>query len=139
MSTVSFSVVDPRVVAVEAVVMDENLDHRPPDNEVRLRGRVSGSPETRALPSGDELVSLRIVVARSATARKRSKVGIDTIELTAWSSALRRKASRLTDGDVVEITGELRRRFARGGAGVMSFVGVDLLTCDRVRQEPVSR
>lgn len=119
--------------------MPESTTPQRPHNEVRLRGRVSGSPETRALPSGDELVSLRIVVPRSTAARKRSKVGIDTIELTAWSSALRRKASRLTDGDVVEITGELRRRFARGGAGVMSFVGVDLLTCDRVREEPVSR
>lgn len=119
--------------------MPENPDQQPPDNEVRLRGRVSGSPETRDLPSGDELVSLRIVVPRSAAARKRSRVGIDTIELTAWSSTLRRKAARLTDGDVVEITGELRRRFVRGGAGVMSFVGVDLLTCDRVRDETAPR
>lgn len=134
-----FSIVDFRVLAVEAFVMDENLHHQSSDNEVRLRGRVSGTPETRALPSGDELVSLRIVVPRSAAARKRSKVGIDTIELTAWSSALRRKASRLAEGDVVEITGELRRRFVRGGTGVMSFVGVDLLTCDRVREETASR
>lgn len=118
----------------EPGAMDETMNQRPPDNEVRLRGRVSGAPETRALPSGDELVSLRIVVPRSAAARRRSRVGIDTIELTAWSSALRRKVSRLAEGDVVEVTGELRRRFTRGSAGVMSFVGVDLLTCDRVRQ-----
>lgn len=85
--------------------MDENPDGHFPDNAVRLRGRVSGTPETRTLPSGDELVSLRIVVPRSPAARKRSKVGIDTIELTAWSSALRRKAARLTEGDVIEITG----------------------------------
>ena len=122
-------------MAVEACVMPENPDHQPPDNEVRLRGRVSGSPETRVLPSGDELVSLRIVVPRSAAARKRSRVAIDTIELTAWSATLRRKTVRLEEGDVVEITGELRRRFVRGGAGVMSFVGVDLLTCDRVREQ----
>lgn len=119
--------------------MDENAHHHLPDNQVRLRGRVSGTPETRALPSGDELVSLRIVVPRSAAARKRSKVSIDTIELTAWSAVLRRKASRLVEGDVVEVTGELRRRFVRGNAGVTSFVGVDLLTCDRVRREPVPR
>lgn len=119
--------------------MDETATHQIPDNEVRLRGRVSGSPETRALPSGDELVSLRIVVPRSAAARKRSKVSVDTIELTAWTSALRRKATRLVEGDVVEITGELRRRFVRGGAGVMSFVGVDLLTCDRVREASTAR
>ncbi len=119
--------------------MDETANHQLSDNEVRLRGRVSGSPETRSLPSGDELVSLRIVVPRSAAARKRSKVSVDTIELTAWTSALRRKTSRLAEGDVVEVTGELRRRFVRGGAGVMSFVGVDLLTCDRVREASAAR
>ncbi len=119
--------------------MDETSTPHLPVNHVRLRGRVSGSPETRVLPSGDELVSLRIVVPRSAAARKRSKVGIDTIELTAWSAALRRKVSRLVEGDVVEVTGELRRRFVRGGTGVMSFVGVDLSTCDRVREQSAAR
>jgi hypothetical protein len=33
-------------------------------NEVRLVGRVSGRPERRTLPSGDQLVSLRLVVRR---------------------------------------------------------------------------
>jgi len=103
------------------------------NNHVRLVGRVSGSPASRTLPSGDELVSLRVVVPRSAAARRRSKVTIDTIELTAWSAALRRKVSRLVDGDQIQVSGELRRRFARGAAGVQSFVGVDLLTCDRLQ------
>ncbi len=33
-------------------------------NEVRLVGRVSGMPEVRAMPSGDEVVQLRVVVRR---------------------------------------------------------------------------
>ncbi|GAA1734528.1 single-stranded DNA-binding protein [Aeromicrobium alkaliterrae] len=108
-------------------------------NDVRLRGRVSGGPVTRSLPSGDELVSLRIVVPRSAAARKRSKATVDTIELTAWTAALRRTASRLSEGDVIEVTGELRRRFARGSGGPQSFMGVDVTSCRRVRADPEAR
>ncbi|WP_229053795.1 single-stranded DNA-binding protein [Aeromicrobium sp. Leaf350] len=108
-------------------------------NDVRLRGRVSGDPETRVLPSGDELVSLRLVVPRSAAARKRSKATVDTIELTAWTAALRRTVGRLSSGDVVEVSGELRRRFARGAGGAQSFMGVDLTACRRVRPEPPAR
>ncbi len=115
--------------------MDETTTH----NEVRLLGRVSGTPETRTLPSGDELVSLRLVVPRSTAGRRRSKVTIDTIELNAWTAALRRSAARLADGEVVEVTGELRRRFSRAGGGVQSFMGVDLLTCRRVKPEVPGR
>ena len=43
-----------------------------PLNEVHLRGRVSGLPETRALPSGDTVVLVRLVVPRTrAGARHR--------------------------------------------------------------------
>jgi single-strand DNA-binding protein len=41
-------------------------------NEVRLVGRVSGEPETRTMPSGDEVVLLRVVVRRPAEAAARS-------------------------------------------------------------------
>ena len=34
-------------------------------NEVRLVGRVSGEPTVRTLPSGDEVVTLRVVVSRT--------------------------------------------------------------------------
>lgn len=33
-------------------------------NEVRLVGRVSGRPEERVLPSGDRLMTFRVVVTR---------------------------------------------------------------------------
>ncbi|MFT4298590.1 MAG: single-stranded DNA-binding protein [Aeromicrobium sp.] len=100
-------------------------------NEVRLRGRVSSGPESRTLPSGDQVVSLRIVVPRSTAVRRRSKAPVDTFELAAWTSALRRKVNRLKPGDIIEITGELRRRFSRGTGGARSFVTVDLQRCDR--------
>ena len=103
-----------------------------PVNEVRLIGRVSAAPETRLLPSGDELVSFRLVVRRSAAARRRSKQVVDTIECTVWRAALRRSVMRLGAGTEVAVTGELRRRFSRTGGGAVSWVSVEVDSCRRV-------
>lgn len=103
----------------------------PAVNAVRLSGRVSAAPEARMLPSGDEVVSFRLVVPRSAAALTRSKQRVDTIECSAWAARLRRSVRRLEPGDLVTVTGELRRRFTRGPQGPMSWVNVDLVTCQR--------
>jgi len=105
--------------------------HEPSVNAVRLSGRVSAAPEARMLPSGDEVVSFRLIVPRSPSARRRSKQRVDTIECSAWTARLRRSVRRLTAGDAVTVTGELRRRFTRGAGGPMSWVNVDLDTCER--------
>ncbi len=99
-------------------------------NTVRLAGRVSAAPEARILPSGDEVVSFRLVVPRSAAARRRSKQLVDTIECSAWTARLRRSVRRLEAGAAVTVSGELRRRFNRGPQGTMSWVSVDLETCE---------
>jgi single-strand DNA-binding protein len=83
------------------------------------------------LPSGDEVVSFRLVVPRSAAARRRSKQLVDTIECSAWTARLRRTVRTLEAGESVTVTGELRRRFTRGSRGTMSWVSVDLETCER--------
>jgi len=95
-------------------------------NTVTLVGRVSAPAEHRTLPSGDELVSFRVVVDRSPAARRRSKQTVDTFECTAWSSRLRRRALRLSAGDRVKVDGELRRRFSRAGGSPVSWVSVDV-------------
>ncbi len=105
-------------------------------NAVRLSGRVSAAPEARMLPSGDEVVSFRLVVPRSPTALRRSKQLVDTIECSAWTARLRRSVRRLEAGDRVTVTGELRRRFSRGAGGPMSWVNVDLETCERATASP---
>jgi single-strand DNA-binding protein len=102
------------------------------NNLVRLVGRVSADPETRQLPSGDEVVTFRLVVRRSAAARRRSKQVVDTIECTVWRAALRRSVVRLTAGTEVAVEGQLRRRFTRGGAGPVSWVSVEVDACRRV-------
>ncbi len=104
-------------------------------NLVQLRGRVSADPLARMLPSGDEVISFRLIVPRSANARRRSKHRVDTIECSAWNAKLRKKARSLEAGDEVTVSGELRRRFSRGSAGPMSWVSVDLDTCERTPQD----
>ena len=86
-------------------------------NEVRLVGRVSRSPEAKELPSGDIVVQLRVVVGRPPSDRKTQ---VDTIDVSCWTAAARRAALRQHEGDVVEVSGSLRRRFYRIGAATQS-------------------
>jgi single-strand DNA-binding protein len=95
-------------------------------NEVRLRGRVSGLPEERLLPSGDRVVLLRLVVPRSAAGRTTGRRAVDTLDCAVWRAQLRRRAARMSDGDEVEVTGALHRRFWRSGAGVASRYEVEV-------------
>ncbi|GAA3532360.1 hypothetical protein GCM10022234_31680 [Aeromicrobium panaciterrae] len=112
--------------------MTQTSNHETSHNHVTLAGRVSASPEAHILPSGDEVVSFRLIVPRSAAARRRSKQPVDTIDCAAWTSALRRAVRRLEPGTEVVVTGELRRRFSRGPAGPISRVTVELDSCERV-------
>ena len=102
-------------------------------NSVQLVGHVSGEPIERQLPSGDHLVSFRVVVPRRAAARRRTRQSVDTVECSAWSAKVRRTAVRLAVGDLVAVSGELRRTFRRSRAGVRSWVTVDV---DRIERTP---
>ena len=107
-------------------------------NQVTLTGRVSADPETKLLPSGDEVVSFRLIVPRSPAALKRSKQTVDTIECSVWTSTLRRAVVRLGAGAEITITGELRRRFSRGAAGAISWVNVDVDSVQKVSAATVA-
>lgn len=110
-------------------------------NEVVLVGRVSGTPQERELPSGDALVSWRVVVDRPAPRRStpsRRSPTIDTIDCVAWSAALRRTARALADGDVVAVDGALRRRFWRAGAGAASRTEVEVVALRRLSRRGAS-
>ena len=110
-------------------------------NDVVLVGRVSGAPEERELPSGDVLVSWRVVVDRPPP-RRAAPSGvraptIDTLDCVAWSGAVRRTARGLADGDVVAVEGALRRRFWRAGAGAVSRTEVEVEQLRRLsRRKP---
>lgn len=103
-------------------------------NEVRLVGRLSGVPLTRVLPSGDELTTWRIVVGRrpQASATERKAPTVDTIDCVAHKRAVRRLATKWTAGEVLEITGALRRRFWRGPSGAASRCEVEVVAAKKL-------
>ncbi|MFW5474096.1 single-stranded DNA-binding protein [Knoellia sp. CPCC 206450] len=96
-------------------------------NSVELVGRVSGEPDARVLPSGDDLVTLRVVVPRPAGGP------VDTIDLACWSRSARRSAQRMSDGDRVHVVGALRRRFFRTPGGAASRYEVEVTKLTRRR------
>lgn len=101
-------------------------------NHVAVSGRVSNAAEIRTLPSGDILASFRLIVERTAATRKRSKQTVDTFECVAWTSRLRNSAAKLQPGDVIEVTGQLRRRFSRASGVPASWVTIEVETCRKV-------
>lgn len=93
------------------------------ENAVVLVGRVSVPPETRTLPSGDELVTFRLVVPRSGPRRgvgAKARSTVDVLDIACWSARTRRCALRLQGGEMVRVEGALRRRFFRAGGATAS-------------------
>lgn len=82
-------------------------------NDVALRGWVTTVASERELPSGDLVVQFRIAITRP-------EGGVDTIDLESWSAKTRRTASSLKDGEWVEISGSIRRRFWKSGGALAS-------------------
>ena len=101
-------------------------------NEVMVQGRVSSTGEERVLPSGDAVLALRVVVPRGGPLRSTTSATVDVIEVACWSATTRRRARSLAEGDVVQISGALRRRFFRVGAVVQSRYEVEARTVRRV-------
>ncbi len=101
-------------------------------NAIHLIGRVATAPTERVLPSGDVIVTFRLVVARpiprstvrastdGAGAERPRRPSVDTFEIACWTRLARRSATRLSVDCVAEITGSLRRRFFRTPGGPQS-------------------
>ena len=101
-------------------------------NEVRLVGRLSVDPEVKVMPSGDTLVSFRLVVGREPDAKRRTTV--DALECSAWTRRSQRSVRSWRVGDVVEVTGALRRRFFRSAGAPASRVEVEVARGRLVRR-----
>jgi single-strand DNA-binding protein len=104
-----------------------------PLNEVRLRGRVALAAVARILPSGDRLVTTRLIVDRDDDARRRSAQRVDAIECVAWSRRAQRAALGWAPGDLVEVDGAIRRRFYREAGAAVSRVEVEIRSARRAR------
>jgi single-strand DNA-binding protein len=118
---------------------DEQRAKDQPFNQVKLVGRVAAAPETKEMPSGDLMTSFRVIVPRedrpaSGSRGPTRKGGVDTIECVAWRAGLRRTVNSWQEGDMVAVTGALRRRFWRGEAGASSRHEIEVLEATRVRR-----
>lgn len=83
-------------------------------NHIELMGRLAAAAETRTLPSGDDIVVFRLIVARPEGSR------VDTIDCLVDSAALRKRMLKMPAGTQLELHGRLERRFWRSVAGVSS-------------------
>lgn len=95
----------------EATLEEEEIDYSL--NDVALRGWVTTTATERELPSGDLVAQFRIAITRP-------EGGVDTIDLESWSAKTRRSALSLKDGEWVEISGSIRRRFWKSATGLVS-------------------
>ena len=95
-------------------------------NLVELCGRVSGEPQERELPSGDTVVEFRLIVSRE------SRSGVDTLDIGAWSAKARRKCTSLKEGEWIEISGSIHRRFWQAPQGVASRWQVEASEITRI-------
>jgi len=100
-------------------------------NDVRLVGRLSGDAVERTLPSGDPLVTWRLVIRRPQAPRAGPPV--DTIDCMAWAAGIRRKAMGWSAGDVIECEGSLRRRFWRTAGAAVSRFEVEVTRATRMK------
>jgi single-strand DNA-binding protein len=94
-------------------------------NEVRLVGRVSGSPEESTLPSGDTVWNFRLVVDRPPE-RSRPGQPVDTLDCAVWAGRVRRSVGSWVAGDVVEVEGAVRRRFYTTPVGKASRYEIEV-------------
>jgi single-strand DNA-binding protein len=111
-------------------------DQGGPANEVRLRGRLAAPPRLRELPSGDTVWNLRVVVERPPLppGKERPRQRVDSLECAVWAGRLKSQVGKWEAGDVVDVTGALRRRFFRAGGATASRVEVELTGGRRVRR-----
>ena len=115
--------------------MTVDADPHVHQNDVHLVGRLAVEPVRRELPSGDVLVSFRLVVARQPGRRGPSGRGpsVDTLDCAAWRRDVQRTLTRMNPGDIVEVHGSLRRRFWRSGVAPASRSEVEVSKLTRVK------
>ncbi|MDO8731331.1 MAG: single-stranded DNA-binding protein [Actinomycetota bacterium] len=102
-------------------------------NEVHLVGRLGQQVITRELPSGDEIASFTVIVARSGRLREGSP-RVDSLACQTTRAQIRSKVEVWAPGSWVEVHGSLRRRFWQGGGGLGSATEIEVRALTRVRE-----
>ena len=83
-------------------------------NHCILEGRLAAPAEERTLPSGDTIVTFRIIVPREEPGR------VDTIDCCLHAPRLRRRMLAIPALTDIHVEGQLHRRFWRGPTGPVS-------------------
>ena len=86
-----------------------------PINEVYLVGRITSKSGEKKLPSGDLVSEFRMVIDRGKKAG-----AIDTIDVAAWKSSLRKRINSIEIDTWIEVKGSVRRRFWQSATGLAS-------------------
>jgi single-strand DNA-binding protein len=94
-------------------------------NEVRLVGRLSAVPAELTLPSGDTLWTFRLVVERGDGGGRGQQ--LDTLDCAVWGGRVKRSVPSWSEGDMVEVTGAIRRRFYAAGAAKVSRYQIEVV------------
>lgn len=105
-------------------------------NDVLLRGRISAEPERRTLPSGDSVLTLRLVVRRMGRSpmTRGSRQVSDWVDCSVWGGRVQATAAGWHAGDEVELRGALRRRYYRTPTGSATRLEVEVLGGKRLRR-----
>lgn len=98
-------------------------------NSVHLVGRVTSTAEDVQLPSDTILTRFRIVVPR---AKPTTKTTVDTIDLVAMKAGLQKRARNLELGDIIDVQGQIRRRFWKAGNSVASRVEIEISSLSKL-------
>ncbi|MFC7330577.1 single-stranded DNA-binding protein [Marinactinospora rubrisoli] len=104
-------------------------------NEVLLVGRVTAEPSVRELPSGDQLVTWRVSVSRPP-AEQRPNQAADPVSCVSFQPAIKEATRDWRIGDLVRVSGSLRRRFWRAPGGSASVFEIEARTVARVAAVP---
>ncbi|GAA4633239.1 hypothetical protein GCM10023196_069990 [Actinoallomurus vinaceus] len=92
-------------------------------NEILLVGRLSGTPEWKALPEGRQVAVWRLIVEHQNA--RSSQDAIDTIRCVTYDSAVQEGIRGWRHGDLVEVRGSLRHRFWRSPDGPRGLYEVE--------------
>ena len=93
-------------------------------NEVTLVGEIAEPPAERELATGDQIVTFRLAVAPEGASP-------GSFDCSVSNPRSRRAALGWQRGDLVEVSGALRRRFYRSAGGTRPFPVVE---AERVRR-----
>jgi single-strand DNA-binding protein len=97
-------------------------------NDVHLIGRFGNSIEERELPSGTVITSFNVIIDRPSR-EVHGRIKVDSIACQTSRPSVASRVLKISPGELVEVSGALRRRFWRGGSGLASSTEVHVVRC----------